>query len=117
MIELEGGPEGQVECPAADGLEGVGEGVEALAAKALGPDDDCDSCDQACEDAACGADPMVVDGPLEKESGGNEKRDDTDAAEELGADAVFEGAAGFGAEVDAGDRGEGWSSRRRWRRG
>jgi len=96
MVELKGSPEGQVESSAADSLEGVGEGAEALAAEAFGPDHDTCACDQARDDAAYRADPVIVDGPLEEEGGGNQKSDDADAAEKLGADPVFERTIGFG---------------------
>ncbi|XWK70293.1 hypothetical protein RBB80_13365 [Tunturiibacter gelidiferens] len=108
MVELEGCPEREVEGSAADGLERVGEGVEALAAKALGPDYDSRARDKTGEDAAYGAYPVIVDSPLEEESGGDEERDDADAAEELGADAVFQRAVGSGGQRTKSGRGLLW---------
>jgi hypothetical protein len=112
MVELEGGPEGEIESPAADGFEGVGEGGEVLAAEVLGPEDDGGAEEEAGEDAAERADPMVVDGPFEEEGGGDEKGEDADAAEELGADAVFEGGFGFFRRCGDGWRSDGMGERR-----
>jgi len=66
---------------------------------------------------------VVVDSPLEKERGGNEESDNPYATEELGADAVFEGSAGFGkagfGEIAGEVRGSGFCGRicgrARWR--
>ena len=111
MVELEGSPEGEIKDSASDGFERVREGVEAVAAEALRPEDDGCARDEAGEDAAEGADPVVVHGELEEPGCADEKGDDADAAEELGADAIFErGRPGGGA------RGGVWSGER-WRRG
>ena len=64
--------------------------MEALAAKSLGPEDHGGAGHETGEDASDGADPVVVDGPLEEERRRNKQGNDADAAEELGADAVFE---------------------------
>src|ERR1700733_6844382 len=95
MVELKSSPEREVKGSAADGLEREGEGVEALTAKAFGPKNDRCACDQAGENAADGADPLVVNGPLEKEGSRNEQRDKADTAKYLGADAILKRAAGF----------------------
>ncbi len=66
VVELEGSPEREVEDSAADGLERVGEGVEAMTAEALRPEDDSSPGDEAGEDAAGGADPVVIHRELEE---------------------------------------------------
>jgi len=96
MVELEGRPKGEVKDPAADGFERVGEGIEAVAAEALRPEDDGCARDKADEDAAKRADPVVVHGELEEPGCADQNGDDADAAEELGADAVFERSCGRG---------------------
>jgi len=45
MIELKRGPQRKVERATTYSFQRIGEGVEALAAKALGPDDDGCACD------------------------------------------------------------------------
>ena len=96
MVELEGRPEGEVKDSATNGFERVGEGAEAVTAEAFGPEDNACARDKADENAAKGADPVVVHGKLEEPGRADENGDDADAAEELGADAVFERSCGRG---------------------
>jgi hypothetical protein len=90
VVKLKSGPEGEIQSSAADGFERVGEDGETLAAESLRPENYGGGGDETGENAANGADPVIVDCPFEKESGGNEECHNTYAAEELGAYTVFE---------------------------
>ena len=100
--ELQGGPEGEVEDAAAEGFEREGEGEEAAAAEALGPEHEAGTGGEADEDAADGTDPLLIDGEFEEPGGANEDGDDADAVEDLGAEAVFERGPGDGWRKDRG---------------
>ena len=126
VIEVEGSPEGEIEDAGADGFERPGERREALAAEALGPEDETQTDPQTNQDAGDGAEPALLDGELEGPAGGEEEGDDADAVEDLGAEAVFERLGGFGGGgglhwLDgvcvSGDETLQWSGERTGRRG
>ncbi len=90
MVELERRPKREVERSAADGLQRVGKRAEAVSAEPLRPDDDRRARNKPGKNSSERADPMIVNRPLEKQSGRNEQGHNTDTTEELRADAVFE---------------------------
>ena len=112
VVELEGGPEREIQDAAADGFERVGEGWKGLAAEALGPEDEAGTGGEADEDAAGGTDETVLKGELEGPAGADEEGGHADPVEDLGAEAIFKrGARWRGRKVD------GRGGRSRGRRG
>ena len=82
-IEGESCPEGEIEGAAADGFEGIRKGGVVAGAKAFGPYDEGGAGDQSDEDAAEGADPMIVDRQFEKPGHADEYCQDPDAVKPL----------------------------------
>ena len=95
VVEVEGGPEGEVEDAGADGFEGVGERGEALAAETLRPEHKAHADPKANQYPGHRPYPALLDRKLQRPARGEEQSNDSDAVEDLGAEAVFEGLSGL----------------------